>query len=170
MENDTEIFYSTIEESNEPKEIVEEQNQIITDTALLEYPRIFEEIILDDGSNVALLRNNRRIPEEQKIFLPEYQFIAMSRHGLTLFDCSYSNLEWERTKKAIEYLIELSCGEEIKDLIISHWHAFPRIRKTKGLLQLKKNIKSVLITGVNLLYGVKDFYYNCLKTSELNKY
>ena len=53
MENDTEIFYSTIEESNEPKEIVEEQNQIITDTALLEYPRIFEEIILDDGSNVA---------------------------------------------------------------------------------------------------------------------
>ena len=94
----------------------------------------------------------------------------MSRYGLTLFDCSYSNLEWERTKKAIEYLIELSCGEEIKDLIVSHWHPFKRIRKTKGLLKLKKNIKSVLITGVNLLYDVKGFYDNFLKSTEYNNY
>jgi len=170
METDYQVFCSTTEENYESREMVEEQNQIITDTVLEEYPKIFEEIILDDGSNVALLQNNARICEEQKRFLPEYQFIAVSKHGLTLFNCSYTPLEWERTKKAIEYLIELSCGEEIKDLIVSHWHPFKRIRKTKGLLKLKKNIKSVLVTGVNLLYGVKDFYDNISRTTEFNNY
>ncbi|MGI6484056.1 MAG: hypothetical protein ACOX0R_00320 [Candidatus Dojkabacteria bacterium] len=167
--NETPLF--TMEEGKESEDLIKEQNQIITDTVLKEYPKMFEEYLLEDGSNVALLYYGAGgIPQELEDLLPEYKFIALSRHGLTMFNCSYFTLEWERTKKAIEYLIELSCGEEIKDLIISHWHAFPRIRKTKGLLQLKKNIKSVLITGVNLLYGVKDFYYNCLKTSELNKY
>jgi len=66
-------------------------------------------------------------------------------------------------------LIELSCGEEIKDMVVSHWHAFHRIRKTKGLIKLKKNIKSVLITGVNMLFEVKDFYYNTLLSTNLGK-
>lgn len=146
---------------------IEETNQRITDKVLEEYPEFFEEYILDDGSNVALLQNNYRIKPEARLLLPPYQFIAVSRHGLTEFNCSYKPLEWERTKKAITYLIELSCGEEIKDLVVSHWHAFHRIRKTKGLIKLKKNIKSVLITGVNLLYEVKDFYDNTLLNTGL---
>jgi len=146
---------------------IEEINQQITDRVLTEYPKYFEEYTLDDGSNVALLQNNRRIPDEDKEVLPPYQFIAISRYGLTEFNCSYSPLEWERTKKAIMLLIELSCGEEIKDMVISHWHAFHRIRKTKGLIKLKRNIKTVLITGVNILYGVKDFYYNVLQSTSL---
>lgn len=148
---------------------IEEINQQITDQVLAEYPKYFEEYLLDDGSNIALLQNNRRIPEEDKEILPPYQFIALSKYGLTEFNCSYSPLEWERTKKAIMLLIELSCGEEIKDMVVSHWHAFHRIRKTKGLIKLKKNIKSVLITGVNMLFEVKDFYYNTLLSTNLGK-
>ncbi len=117
---------------------IEEINQQITNQVLAEYPKYFEEYLLDDGSNIALLQNNRRIPEEDKEILPPYQFIALSKYGLTEFNCSYSPLEWERTKKAIMLLIELSCGEEIKDMVVSHWHAFHRIRKTKGLIKLKK--------------------------------
>lgn len=146
---------------------IEEINQQITNQVLVEFPRYFEEYILDDGSNIALLQNNRRISEEDKEILPPYQFIALSKYGLTEFNCSYSPLEWERTKKAIMLLIELSCGEEIKDMVVSHWHAFHRIRKTKGLIKLKKNIKSVLITGVHLLYEVKDFYDNTLLNTGL---
>ncbi len=148
---------------------IEEINQQITNQVLAEYPKYFEEYLLDDGSNIALLQNNRRIPEEDKEILPPYQFIALSKYGLTEFNCSYSPLEWERTKKAIMLLIELSCGEEIKDMVVSHWHAFHRIRKTKGLIKLKKNIKSVLITGVNMLFEVKDFYYNTLLSTNLGK-
>lgn len=148
---------------------IEEINQQITNQVLAEYPKYFEEYLLDDGSNIALLQNNRRIPEEDKEILPPYQFIALSKYGLTKFNCSYSPLEWERTKKAIMLLIELSCGEEIKDMVVSHWHAFHRIRKTKGLIKLKKNIKSVLITGVNMLFEVKDFYYNTLLSTNLGK-
>jgi len=148
---------------------IEEINQQITDQVLAEYPKYFEEYLLDDGSNIALLQNNRRIPDEDKEILPPYQFIALSKYGLTEFNCSYSPLEWERTKKAIMLLIELSCGEEIKDMVVSHWHAFHRIRKTKGLIKLKKNIKSVLITGVNMLFEVKDFYYNTLLSTNLGK-
>lgn len=146
---------------------IEEINQQITNQVLVEFPRYFEEYILDDGSNIALLQNNRRISEGDKEILPPYQFIALSKYGLTEFNCSYSPLEWERTKKAIMLLIELSCGEEIKDMVVSHWHAFHRIRKTKGLIKLKKNIKSVLITGVHLLYEVKDFYDNTLLNTGL---
>lgn len=148
---------------------IEEINQQITNQVLAEYPKYFEEYLLDDGSNIALLQNNRRIPDEDKEILPPYQFIALSKYGLTEFNCSYSPLEWERTKKAIMLLIELSCGEEIKDMVVSHWHAFHRIRKTKGLIKLKKNIKSVLITGVNMLFEVKDFYYNTLLSTNLGK-
>jgi len=148
---------------------IEEINQQITNQVLAEYPKYFEEYLLDDGSNIALLQNNRRIPEEDKEILPPYQFIALSKYGLTEFNCSYSPLEWERTKKAIMLLIELSCGEEIKDMVVSHWHAFHRIRKTKGLIKLKKNIKSVLITGVNMLFEVKDFYYSTLLSTNLGK-
>jgi len=148
---------------------IEEINQHITNQVLAEYPKYFEEYLLDDGSIIALLQNNRRIPEEDKEILPPYQFIALSKYGLTEFNCSYSPLEWERTKKAIMLLIELSCGEEIKDMVVSHWHAFHRIRKTKGLIKLKKNIKSVLITGVNMLFEVKDFYYNTLLSTNLGK-
>ncbi|HOZ44733.1 MAG TPA: hypothetical protein PLN39_01870 [Candidatus Dojkabacteria bacterium] len=148
---------------------IEEINQQITNQVLAEYPKYFEEYLLDDGSNIALLQNNRRIPEEDKEILPPYQFIALSKYGLTEFNCSYSPLEWERTKKAIMLLIELSCGEEIRDMVVSHWHAFHRIRKTKGLIKLKKNIKSVLITGVNMLFEVKDFYYNTLLSTNLGK-
>ncbi|HNW33215.1 MAG TPA: hypothetical protein PKL44_03165 [Candidatus Dojkabacteria bacterium] len=148
---------------------IEEINQQITDQVLAEYPKYFEEYLLDDGSNIALLQNNRRIPDEDKEILPPYQFIALSKYGLTEFNCSYSPLEWERTKKAIMLLIELSCGEEIRDMVVSHWHAFHRIRKTKGLIKLKKNIKSVLITGVNMLFEVKDFYYNTLLSTNLGK-
>ena len=146
---------------------IEEINQQITNQVLVEFPRYFEEYILDDGSNIALLQNNRRISEGDKEILPPYQFIALSKYGLTEFNCSYSPLEWERTKKAIMLLIDLSCGEEIKDMVVSHWHAFHRIRKTKGLIKLKKNIKSVLITGVHLLYEVKDFYDNTLLNTGL---
>ena len=148
---------------------IEEINQQITNQVLAEYPKYFEEYLLDDGSNIALLQNNRRIPDEDKEILPPYQFIALSKYGLTEFNCSYSPLEWERTKKAIMLLIELSCGEEIRDMVVSHWHAFHRIRKTKGLIKLKKNIKSVLITGVNMLFEVKDFYYNTLLSTNLGK-
>ena len=148
---------------------IEEINQQITNQVLAEYPKYFEEYLLDDGSNIALLQNNRRIPEEDKEILPPYQFIALSKYGLTEFNCFYSPLEWERAKKAIMLLIELSCGEEIKDMVVSHWHAFHRIRKTKGLIKLKKNIKSVLITGVNMLFEVKDFYYNTLLSTNLGK-
>lgn len=167
IENELSLSY---EENRGYEDLVKEQNQIITDTVLQEYPKFFEEMILDDGSNVALFHNNVWITQEQKEILPKYEYIAMSQHGLTLFNCSYSTLEWERTKKAIEYLIDLSCGEEVKDLIVSHWHQFHRVRRTKGLLKLKMNIKSVLITGVNLLYDVKDFYENVLKPTELNSY
>ena len=148
---------------------IEEINQQITNQVLAEYPKYFEEYLLDDGSNIALLQNNRRIPDEDKEILPPYQFIALSKYGLTEFNCSYSPLEWERTKKAIMLLIELSCGEEIKDMVVSHWHAFHRIRKPKGLIKIKKNIKSVLITGVNMLFEVKDFYYNTLLSTNLGK-
>ena len=164
MEISTDTKYA-FSEDNELS--IEESNQQITDKVLEEYPEFFEEYILDDGSNIALLQNNRRISEEDKAILPPYQFIVLSKYGLTEFNCSYSPLEWERTKKAIMLLIELSCGEEIKDMVVSHWHAFHRIRKTKGLIKLKKNIKSVLITGVHLLYEVKDFYDNTLLNTGL---
>ena len=163
MENESETKGEKLDST------IEEINQQITDQVLAEYPKYFEEYLLDDGSNIALLQNNRRIPEEDKEILPPYQFIALSKYGLTEFNCSYSPLEWERTKKAIMLLIELSCGEEIKDMVVSHWHAFHRIRKTKGLIKLKKNIKSVLITGVNMLFEVKDFYYNTLLSTNLGK-
>ncbi len=166
-----EILTETKYDFSEDKELsIEENNQQITDKVLEEYPQFFEEYILDDGSNVALLQNNNRIRPEDRLLLPPYQFIAVSKYGLTQFNCSYTPLEWERTKKAITYLIELSCGEEIKDLVVSHWHAFHRVRRTKGLIKLKKNIKSVLITGVNMLYEVKNFYNNTLQAVSFDDY
>lgn len=168
---ETETAYIVTPEEKDSSSI-EEENQIITEAILEEYPTFFQEIILDDGSNAALFTNNARVKEEDKELLPPYEYIAVSKHGLTQFNCSYSPtpLEWERTKKAILQLIEISCGEEVKNLLISHWHPFHRIRKTKGLLKLKKNIKTVLVTGVNLAYEVKDFYELILKQTSLGTY
>ena len=134
-------------------------NQIITDYLLTTYPKFFEEFMLDKTTNIGVLSNNRRISDEDKEMLPDYDYMVASKHGLTLFNCSYSPLplEWERLQKAINYLIENSRGEVIEDILISHWHPFHRIRKTKGLLKLKKNIKSVLITGIHIEEGLKDF-------------
>lgn len=148
------------------------KNQGFVDRIIEEYPKFFEVFNLDETTDVAILSNNRKVEEEDREILPPFDYMVASKYGLTLFNCSYSPLplEWERTQKTIRYLIANSHGEFIEDILISHWKPFLRNRKMKGLLKLKKTINSVLVDGIHLEEGLKDFYNLILKETLLNQY
>lgn len=161
MEKEEDFVNSTLEE-----------NQKITDCIIEEYPRFFEPFQLDQDTTIGVLSNNRRVPESDKYILPPFDYIVASRHGLTLFNCSYSPipLEWERLHKTAKFLIENSDGEILEDIIISRWRPLLRNRKMKGLLKLKQTINSVLITGIHLKDGLEDFYNLVLRKTSLDNY
>lgn len=149
-------------------ENIEEENQYFTDILLNDYQRVFEDVKLEDGSMAAMLCNDSRIPPEDKEILPQYMYIALSRHGITLINCSPRVIPgYEIMRKAISGIIEISDGEQIDDLLVSEWKQFHRIRKTKGLLKLKAIIRTVSVCGVNFKESVKDFYENILSHTSL---
>ncbi len=138
---------------------LEQDNQEIVNAVLEQYPKIFEEMQLQDGTTVAILYNDMHISKEDKDILPPYQYISLSKYGLTQFNASCKRpLGLELTKKAVRLLIELSDGEEIKDLSVSEWHQCSRNRINKGLIPLKKILRTVAITGITVKNGVKDIY------------
>jgi hypothetical protein len=155
------------EEIYQEKEIgLEEENQRIVNTALKQYPRFFKEMWLEDGTKAAIFYNDIRIPEERKDRLPPYRYISLSKYGLTLFNSSSkAPLGLELTRKAIQLIVELSNGEEVEDLLISEWNHCIRNRINKGLIPLKKVLRSVTVTGKNVKDGVKGFYSTVSKPS-----
>jgi len=150
------------EEVYQGKEIsLEEENQSIVNTALEQHPRFFKEMWLEDGTKVAIFHNDIRIPKEEKDVLPPYRYISLSKYGLTLFNSSSkAPLGWDLTRKAIQLIIELSNGEEVEDLLISEWNNCIRNRINKGLIPLKKVLRSVTVTGKNIRDGVRGFYFS----------
>lgn len=150
-------------------ENIEEENQYFTDILLNNNnQKVFEDVKLEDGSMAALLSNDSRIAPQDKEILPQYMYIALSRHGITLINCSPKVLPgYEIMKKAISGLIEISDGEQIDELLVSEWKQFHRIRKTKGLHKLKAIIRTVSVCGINFKESVKDFYENILSHTSL---
>jgi len=149
-------------------ENIEEENQYFTDILLNDYQRVFQDMKLEDGSKVALLSNDASISQEDKEILPQYMYIALSRHGITLINCSPKVIPgYEIMRKAISGIIEISEGEKIDELLVSEWRQFHRIRKTKGLLKLKAIIRTVSVCGVNFKESVKDFYEDILTHTSL---
>lgn len=138
---------------------LEEENQRIVNTALEQHPRSFKEMWLEDGTKAAVFYNDVRIPEEDRGLLPPYRYISLSKYGLTLFNSSSrAPLGWELTRKAVQLIVELSNGEEVEDSLISEWNHCIRNRINKGLIPLKKVLKTVAVTGKNVKDGVRGFY------------
>jgi hypothetical protein len=148
------------QEMSQEKEIsLEEENQRIVDTVLEQHPKLFKEMILEDGTKTAIFYNDIRIPKEDKDLLPPYRYISLSKYGLTEFNSSTSlPLGWELTRKAIQLIIELSNGKEVEDLLISEWKNCIRNRINKGFFPLKKVLRTVTVTGKNVKDGVRGFY------------
>ncbi len=147
---------------------IELENQYFTDTVLKEHPKVFEEMKLRDGSNVAILSNDALITKEDKQILPPYMYIVLSKYGITQFNASTRNpLGWEIMNKAITGIIELSNGQEVGDLLISEWKPFPRNRINKYLIKLRSMVRSLTVSGVHFTSGVRDFYENVLSRTSL---
>jgi len=149
-------------------ENIQEENQYYTDILLNEHQKVFQDVKLEDGSMVALLSNDAMSSQEDKEILPQYMYIALSRHGITLINCSPKVIPgYEIMRKAISGLIEISDGEQIDNLQVSEWRQFHRIRKTKGLLKLKAILRTVSVSGVHFKESVKDFYENIFSQTSL---
>lgn len=142
-----------------------EINEVITNNIIQEHSRLFATFTLEDRSYVGVLFQGRRFEQETNPILPPFEYIVVSKYGLTLFNCSYTPipLEWERVKKSVEYLVERSHGEILEDFLISSWQRIPSTRKTKGLKKLKMNIRSVLVSGVHFKEGLEPFYNSIFK-------
>lgn len=152
-----------------PLENNETENQYFTDILIKRNPRFFQGMELwQSNSSMAFLSNDALIPQEDKEILPPYMYFVFSKFGLTQFNCSSKcPLGIEIMNKAVQGIIELSKGEEVNDLIISEWKAFHRVRRTKGLLKLKKNIRSLTVSGVHICDGVRSFYEDILTHTSL---
>lgn len=145
---------------------IEQQSQEVVDELLDQYPRIFSEMMLNDGTKVAIFHNDIHIPEENREELPPYRYISLSKYGLTLFNASCKGpLGWELTRKAVQAIIELSNGQEVEDLLISEWNHCIRNRINKGLMPLKKVLRTVTVTGRNIRGGVERFYATATRSS-----
>lgn len=150
-------------------ENTEIENQYFTDILIKENPRFFQEMELwESNSNMAFLSNDALISQEDKEILPPYMYFVFSKYGLTQFNCSSRcPLGIEIMNKAVKGIIELGNGEGVKDLIVSQWKAFHRVRRTKGLLKLKMDIRSLTVSGVHITNGVREFYENILTHTSL---
>lgn len=145
------------------------ENQYYTDMLIKENSRFFQEMeLLGTDSNMAFLSNDALIPQEDKEILPPYMYFVFSKFGLTQFNSSSKcTLGIEMMNKAVRGIIELSNGQQVNDLVISEWKYFHRIRKDKGLLKLKMNIRSLTVSGVHITNGVRDFYESILTHTSL---
>jgi hypothetical protein len=155
------------QEKFEEKEVsLEEESERIVNIAIEQYPNLFTEMKLEDGTTAAVFYNDVRISKEDKDLLPPYRYISLSKHGLTLFNASCEGpLGYELTRKAIELLIELSNGKEVEDLLVSEWKNCIRNRINKGLFPLKKILRTVTVTGKNIKGGVRGFMGMYSKTT-----
>jgi hypothetical protein len=160
MENNSLEQESSVFQTNN----IESKNNHYVEELLDEYPKTFRELILKDGSRAAILYNDALISKENKEILPPYDYFVFSSKGLTQFNCSYKGfLSWTITTNAIELLIELSSGEEVRDLVVSEWKRWRRNRINKGIIPFKIVLRSVTVTGVHLEDGIEDFYNGILK-------
>ncbi len=150
----------SIQEEIEETDIsLQEENERIVNMVLEQYPKLFKEIKLQDGTTAAIFYNDVRISKEDKEVLPPYRCISLSKYGLTQFNASCEGpLGWELTRKAVELLIEVSNGQEVRDLLVSEWKNCIRNRINKGLFPLKKILRTVTVTGNNIKDGVREFY------------
>jgi hypothetical protein len=157
----TELIKSEIDSS---RETLEFENQQYVDNAFEKYPKLFKEFLLKDGSNVAILFNDSLISQEGKEILPKYEYIALSKYGLTQFNTSnIEYLGYGLLVEAITSLIEKSDDEEVYDLPITEWKKPIRNRINKGLLKLEAIVRTVYISGKNIPNGVEDFYSQTIK-------
>jgi hypothetical protein len=145
---------------------LEEENERIANMVIEEYPKLFTEMKLGDGTTAAVFYNDVRVYKEDRDLLPPYRYISLSKHGLTLFNTSCEGpLGYELTRKAIELLIELSDGQEVEDLLVSEWKNCIRNRINKGLIPLRKVLRTVTVTGKNIRDGVRGFMGMYSKTT-----
>jgi hypothetical protein len=150
-------------------EDIEAKNSYYTKKLLEEYPETFKELVLKDDSTSAILYNDALIGEENKEILPPYDYFVFSKYGLTEFNSSYKGfLGWTIITNAVESLIELSNGQEVKDLVVYEWRKWKRNRINKGLIPLKMVLRSVTVTGSHLEDGIEDFYNGVIKNLDLS--
>jgi hypothetical protein len=148
---------------------IEAKNNYYIEKLLEEYPKTFKELVLKDGSKSAVLYNDALISEENKEILPPYKYFVFSKYGLTKFNSSYKGfLGWTIITNAVESLIELSNGQEVKNLVVYEWRQWKRNRINKGLIPLKMVFRSVTVTGSHLGDGIEDFYNGVVKNLDLS--
>jgi hypothetical protein len=148
---------------------IEAKNNYYTEKILGEYPKTFKELILKDGSRSAVLYNDSLISENNKEILPPYDYFVFSKYGLTEFNSSYKGfLGWTIVTNAVESLIELSNGNEVENLVVYEWRKWKRNRINKGLIPLKKILRTVTVTGIHLEDGIEDFYNYVIKNLDFS--
>ena len=148
---------------------IEAKNSCYVKNLLGEYPEIFKELILKDGTESAILYNDSLVSKENKEILPPYDYFVFSKYGLTQFNSSYKGfLGWTVITNAVESLIELSNGNVVEDLVVSEWKRWKRNRINKGLLPLKMVLRSVTVTGLHLEDGIEDFYNYVIRDLNLS--
>jgi hypothetical protein len=148
---------------------IEAKNNYYTEKILGEYPKTFKELILKNGSRSAVLYNDALISENNKEILPPYDYFVFSKYGLTEFNSSYKGfLGWTLTTNAISALVDLSNGQEVEDLVVYEWRNCVRNRINKGLIPLKKILRTVTVTGIHLEDGIEDFYNYVIKNLDFS--
>lgn len=138
---------------------VEKKNSEYVNRLLDEYPQLFGEIHLEDGSRVAVFYKNSPVSKEAFNLPMNYTYTAFSKHGVTEFEPEPEQyLGTEIIKRAMESLIRMGGGEEVSDLEVSKWKRLVRNRINKGLIPLKMVMNRVKIIGRHLDCAVEDFY------------
>ena len=145
---------------------VEEKNSEYVNRLLDEYPQLFGELHLEDGSRVAVFYKNSLVSKEVDNLPNNYKYTVFSKHGVTEFESkSDEYLGTEITKKAIELLIETSNGNEVNLTEVLEWKRAGRNRINRGLIPLSMILHRVRVVGRHLDCAVEDFYYLLKKDS-----
>lgn len=156
----TELVRDGIDSSRDTSELF---NQEYVDRVLNDYPKLFKEIFLKDGSNVAVLFNDALISEREKEVLPNYRYIVLAKYGLTQFNTSSNRyLSYDLLTEAIQKIVEVSNGEEVDNILISEWRKPIRNRINKGFIPLKAILVTTEVSGINIAKGIENFYDNVL--------
>lgn len=150
-----------VQESSTLEEIYNE-NVMMTADLLKRFPKHFQQLVLDDDTEVAVLYKTPLLPEEITGLLPEYEYFALSKYGLSQF--SNKPLNWYMQKDAIQQLVQKSLELQVDvdkvSLEIKRFVMQSKTRKTKGLRQLKATVRTFDITGGHSLTKAKTFYDN----------
>lgn len=148
------------EEHNPTLEEIYSENILMTTDLLERFPKHFQQIVLDDNTEVAVLYKSILLPEEVKNYLSEYEYFALSKYGITQF--SNQPLNCYMQKDAIQQLLQksLDTQEDIENTSVElkRFLMKPKTRRTKGLRQLKATARPFEISGKHSLTEAKDFY------------